>query len=1162
MRFFRFKLGSRRRVVYTIGLLGIITAIFALSFQTRSKAANGLFQRTESHIKDLPNYDIRSDKTASDNLAAFRGKTGKTAAEVADIRDSFAQGENALKRKSPTINVEYNDDIRIPEVIAPDIKQRKSFLTPASALKRAGVLTNFLEQNARLIGSRDNQINQMRVAADYTNPDGNLSFVELDQEIDGIPVFRGEVKAGFTKKGEMIRVINNFAPGLDYGSLSNDFGDSLAAVTAAAGFIDSNASSLDLKNNEAASTDIKVIFGTGDSATSAEKMYFPTEPGVAIPAWRVLIWQPVNAYYVIVDAQTGTMLWRKNITEDQTQSATYNVYANPNAMMNVGHSPFPISPGPISPNGLQGASISRTSFTRVGNEAPYTFNNLGWITDGITVTDGNAVQAGLDRDGIDGVDTNSEASSAGRNFTFAYNPFDPNTNSGDNPVAIPQTYPGSPYQQGSVTQLFYICNWYHDETYRLGFTEAARNFQNTNFTGQGVGGDRVRAEGQDSSGTNNANFSTAADGVRGRMQMYIFSGPNPNIDGSLDADVVVHEHTHGLSNRLHGNGSGLTNDMSRGMGEGWSDFYGLSLLSQPGDPVNGIYTTGAYDSYNFQGTGYVNNSFYGIRRFPYAVKTFTGGALNKPFNPLTFADMDQTTLDLSDGAFPRGPIGSANGDEVHNSGEIWCSALWEIRARMVTHLGWSIGNRKALQIVTDGMKLAPLSPTFISERDAILAAANAGGTADDVADVWAGFAARGLGASASIQNAGGTSVGGTGTTRVTEAFDLPNLAQAPAIVISDAAGNNNGFPDPGETVTLTIPLTNLTGKTANGVTLQIVGSGSADYGNLLSGFTASRDINFTIPAAANCGDVITLALNVTSSLGPVTFTRSLPVGSPTTTFTQTFDGVMPPAIPAGWSVTSSYAPMTFVSTAAAPDSAPNSMFAADLPNCTTNCSLTDGGSTELTSPLIPVTAAAAVVSFRHKFTTESGWDGGVLEISIAGGAFQDIVAAGGTFLQNGYNGQLGVSTPNPLGGRSGWTGDSGGYITTLARLPVAAAGQNIQLRWRMGTDSNNAPSGGGWNIDTINFAGSYACSPVVNVEVSGRVMTDDGRGLTNTTVKITGPNGFVRVATTSSFGFYQFTDVLPGPTYKVTIFSRLFRFRPQMLQVTGNVLNVDFIGQQ
>ena len=398
---------------------------------------------------------------------------------------------------------------------------------------------------------------------------------------------------------------------------------------------------------EKPSSDLKAVFGKGDSATTAEKMYFPTEPGVAVPAWRVLIWQPVNAYYVIVDAETGTMLWRKNITEDQTQPATYSVYANPNAMVNVAHNPFPFSPGPTSPNGLQGASLPRTTITRIGNEPPYTFNNLGWITNGAIVTDGNAVQAGLDRDEVNGIDLDGEAVNSSRNFTFAYDPFNPNTNSGDDPVPATQTYPGSAFQQGSITQLFYICNLFHDETYRLGFTEQARNFQNNNFGRGGLDFDRVSAEGQDAVGTNNANFATPADGDRGRMQMYIWPGPNPDIDGDLDADVVVHEHTHGLSNRLHGNGSGLSLVMSRGMGEGWSDFYPIAMLSQPSDPINGIYTIAAYDTYLYPQVG-TNNNYYGIRRFPYAVMAFTG-VNGRPHNPLTFADIDSTQIDLSDG---------------------------------------------------------------------------------------------------------------------------------------------------------------------------------------------------------------------------------------------------------------------------------------------------------------------------------------------------------------------------------------------------------------------------------------------------------------------------------------------------------------------------------
>ena len=102
-----------------------------------------------------------------------------------------------------------------------------------------------------------------------------------------------------------------------------------------------------------------------------------------------------------------------------------------------------------------------------------------------------------------------------------------------------------------MTNLFYWSNVYHDRTYLLGFTEAARNFQTNNFSRGGIGNDPVSAQVQDSSGTDNANFSTPPDGSSGVMQMYLFVGPTPDRDGSLDGDVFLHELTHGLSNRLH-----------------------------------------------------------------------------------------------------------------------------------------------------------------------------------------------------------------------------------------------------------------------------------------------------------------------------------------------------------------------------------------------------------------------------------------------------------------------------------------------------------------------------------------------------------------------------------------------------------------------------------
>jgi hypothetical protein len=606
------------------------------------------------------------------------------------------------------------------------------------------------------------------------------------------------------------------------------------------------------------------------------------------------------------------MLWRKNLTEDQTQAATYNVYANANAYINVADNPFPLSPGPINPTlGTQGAAISRTSITRIGNEAPYTFNNLGWLTDGNNTTDGNNVQAGLDRklpntgNPANPNDLDPDGMATGnptRVFNFPITPGNPNTNTGDAPLPggspatclaqADATLP-SDYQKAAVTNLFYVVNRYHDEMYRLGFTEPAFNFQTDNFARGGVGNDRVSAQAQDCSGSDNANFTTPADGSRPTMQMYLWTGPTPDFDGDLDAEVIIHEHTHGLSNRLHGNSSGLSTNMARGMGEGWSDFYSYTMLSEPTDPIDGIYTTGGYATYLIT-AGFTANYYYGIRRFPRAPITMLGPN-GKPHNPYTFQYVNSncntligTTSSGPNSAYPRGPIGSSTCDQVHNLGEIWSSALWEVRNRMVARLGWAAGTTRALQVVTDGMKLAPLAPTFLTERDAIIAAASAlplaPGAAADVFDVREGFRVRGMGFSSSIQSAS--------PANVTEAFDVPNALFTGTNSVSDSPGDNDGFPEPGESVLISASVINNSGSGAiNNVMISVTGGGTVNFGNIADGATVTNQIPYTIPAGATCGSEHTVTITGTSALGlmnPRTFTFRLgqPIGGAPVTFTS------------------------------------------------------------------------------------------------------------------------------------------------------------------------------------------------------------------------------------------------------------------------------------
>ena len=189
-------------------------------------------------------------------------------------------------------------------------------------------------------------------------------------------------------------------------------------------------------------------------------------------------------------------------------------------------------------------------------------------------------------------------------------------------------------------------------------------------------------------------------------------------------------------------------------------------------------------------------------------------------------------------------------------------------------------------------------------------------------------------------------------------------------------------------------------------------------------------------------------------------------------------------------------------TTAASDTSPNSVFAPDPYGTSDNA---------LLSPVMLITTTSAQLSFRHSFSTYYYYDGGVLEISTNGGAFTDIITAGGTFVANGYYATLYTGYGNPLGGRPAWTGSSGGFLTSIVNLPATTAGQNVQLRWRFGSSSSYGGSGG-WYIDTVSVTDGFdCCVPVPNDIAVGISDSPDpavvGGTLTYTiTVVNTGPS--------------------------------------------------------
>lgn len=327
----------------------------------------------------------------------------------------------------------------------------------------------------------------------------------------------------------------------------------------------------------------------------------------------------------------------------------------------------------------------------------------------------------------------------------------------------------------------------------------------------------------------------------------------------------------------------------------------------------------------------------------------------------------------------------------------------------------------------------------------------------------------------------------------------PGIGHGGSSIVSAGA---NGTLDPGEVVTVALGLRNVGGPGVVCTTAALQGvlqagggvtspPGAQNYGMVCSGSGATfRNFTFTVDPALACGNTVTASVVVTDgAINYGTFTYTFVTGNlGTPTNIENFDSVAAPALPAGWTPTASGSGTLPGTSTTFPDTAPNDVFFSEGATM---------GLSEVTSAPIPVPGGVSSISFRNLFNTEQDFDGLVLEISINGGAFADIITAGGAFLSGGYNSHIGPDPGNnPLENRDAWTGLSGGtaaaptYITSVVRLPAAAAGQSIRLKWRQGSDSNTLPATNpGSRIDTIRIASS-ACnttSPSTTSIVSSKV---------------------------------------------------------------------------
>ncbi|RME93337.1 MAG: T9SS C-terminal target domain-containing protein, partial [Bacteroidetes bacterium] len=407
----------------------------------------------------------------------------------------------------------------------------------------------------------------------------------------------------------------------------------------------------------------------------------------------------------------------------------------------------------------------------------------------------------------------------------------------------------------------------------------------------------------------------------------------------------------------------------------------------------------------------------GIRNYPYS------RSMN--VNPHTYADINSVSV-------------------PHGVGSVWCAMIWDLYWNLIDEYGYDEdlyngtgGNNMAMQLVIDGLKIQPCNPSFIESRDAILAADEANYDGANRCLIWETFARRGLGVSA---QEGGV-----------EAFDTP-ITCLNAFVVQKTAVSE-AFA--GESITYDLQI-------VNGKSVAI--DAPVLYDTLPAGVRL-------IPESVSCpftleGNVIRFELDDLPTGTVTNCSYTVETNQEDFSYVAFFDGLE-----------------------------------GGLGNFVTEVDLGEGfwrrwlndayegrfswysqNSEEasdhslITIPLALPAGERPGLSFYHRFTTEEEWDGGVVEMTLDAG--QTWIDLADYMIKGRYTGRLNESDSNPLSGRRAFTGSTGGdWIETIIDLE-AFAGEEVQFRFRYGTDEGTAEEG--WYIDNVTLFGNlFSLSNVV-----------------------------------------------------------------------------------
>ncbi|HKQ74272.1 MAG TPA: M36 family metallopeptidase [Blastocatellia bacterium] len=726
----------------------------AASAATKSPRQTGGARRPQPR----ENFDIRAGHQVALNDPQDADITYDPAREELRLANRRSQQPFGLKRSRPSVQLKWSSLTGSPSRVFSFTEN----LTGPSGGDPEAIARQFLKNNNDLFRLGADGVDGLNVSRRYRTEHNGVTHVTLQQRINDIEVFLADMSIHVARDGSVLAASGELIPNV--ARTANLNGPKLTAaegLRVAAEDAEAEIRGPIMLRTQPSGKELRQSFDRSvgfDRDVESQLVYFPISSDTSRLAWQFTIWMPStpDVYLTLVDAENGAILFRHNLTcyDENPLKPHGQVYTKDSPRPNT---PFvnsnpPVVPRedtPFHPEMFNGSVIFPV------NDPHYDW----WAGQPGNSLISNNTDTHLDRDSMANQPDLPRLMAADGNFSF--------------PLDLTMEPTIEDNQKAAQVNLFYWINRYHDILYSFGFNEAAGNFQTNNFTFGGVGADAVLADAQDGSGTNNANFSTPRDGLPGRVQMFLWSG-TPNRDGDLDQQVIIHELTHGTSNRLVGP-LGLRGAQGGGMGEGWSDWFGLVLLRNENDALDGTYPVGYFAN---------NNYTRGIRRFPYSTQMGV--------YPYTFKDI-------------------ARSAEVHNVGEIWCNALWEVRVALIQKYGFKEGQRQSLQLVIDGMKLTPFAPSFVDARNAILLADRVNNNSANQCLLWQAFSKRGLGFRAD-------------TTDFSDGAPIESLDSAPFCADAGTVAIGRAEYLPGETMNLTLGDRNATGA----ITARVTSSKTGD----------------------------------------------------------------------------------------------------------------------------------------------------------------------------------------------------------------------------------------------------------------------------------------------------------------------------------------------